>query len=115
MAVKEATPIKCKYNKITDVEFEAATTASDGIKIKLPARDEEVQILVFNSDDSNSYKITVKAPTNGGYAAAMTDIERTIAKGGYAVIRLESARFANSDGTVLLIPQNVAVKAAVIY
>lgn len=115
MAEKEATPIKGEFNKITKLNFEAATTASDGIRVKLPSRDGEMCIVVFNSNTTNDYKITVKAPENGGYAAAMTDLSATVTKNGYSVIKIESARYANNNGTILLIPENVAVKVAVIY
>lgn len=115
MAEKDLTPIKGNYNEITNFNFEAATSAADGMKFILPAKDEEVVIFVNNTDSASNYKVTVKAPQNGGYAAAMSDLVATVEKSGYAVIRLESAKYANNDGTVCIVPENIAVKAVVLY
>lgn len=116
MAKKVMTAVKGKWNAITEFAFEAATVAADGLELKNPARDEEVTILVYNSDESNDYDITVKAPTTGGYAASMSDMKLAdLGEGEYAVIRLETAKWANRDGTILLVPENIAVKAVVLY
>lgn len=114
MAVKILTPQKGDFNKITTINFEAATTVADGMEFKLPSRDMETYILVQNTDASNAYTITVKAPANQGYTSASTDLVKSIPKSGFAIIKLESAVYADK-GLVKLIPQNVAIKAAVIY
>lgn len=114
MAVKTLTPQKGDFNKITDISFEAATVAADGMEFKLPSRDMETYIVVRNTDASNAYTITVKAPANQGYTSASTDLVKSIPKGGFAIIKLESAVYADK-GLVKLVPQNVAVEAAVIY
>lgn len=114
MAVKTLTPQKGDFNKITAIEFESATATADGMEFKLPSRDMETYIIVQNTSDSNVYTITVKAPTTQGYTSASTDLVKSIPANGFAIIKLESAVYADK-GMVKLIPQNVAVKAAVIY
>lgn len=115
MAKKVMTAIKADFNKITKVDFETATAANDGFELKLKGSDEYVVILVQNTHASSAYDITVKAPENGSYAASDEDLTRKLEAGEIAVIRVESAVYANTDGTITLIPENVAVKASVIY
>jgi hypothetical protein len=116
MAVKDMTLVKGELNKMTKYSFEAATTATDGFKFKLPkTSDEYVIVLVQNTDTSASYKIAVKAPTEPSYYGSSSDEEITLAKGENAIFRFESAKWANRDGTITLIPENVAVKAVVLY
>ena len=114
MAIHVATPVKCEVNKITKVTFEAATTAKDGIKFILPDADESLVVLVQNTSDSKS-TITLKAPTNGSYAATTSDEVLELEAGDSAIIRIESAKFANNDGSVVLVPSALTVKAAVLY
>ena len=115
MAKKDMTPIKADFNEITKVTLEAATTAADGMGFKLPASDEYVVILVENTDASTSGTISVKVPTNGGYAAATSDLSATLAAGDKAVIRIESAKYADNLGNILLVPSATSIKACVIY
>lgn len=114
MAEKEMKPVKAPYNEITKVTLEAATTAADGMRCKLPGADEYVFILVENTGESNS-TIKVKAPINGSYAAATEDLSLTLAASEKAVIRVESARYANNIGEIVLIPSALTVKACVVY
>lgn len=115
MAKKTMTPVKAGYNAITKVAYETAAAANDGfeLKLKLKSTDELTVILVTNSDTA-AKTITVKAPTKGSYAAASSDLSLSLAAGDTAVIRLESAKYANNDGTVLLIPEATTVKAVVV-
>lgn len=115
MAVKEMTPVKGPVNKITKFALEAATTAADGMQFKLPRSTEEYLVIVVCNTGNAEYDITLKAPTNGHYASASSDQVLPLAAGEYAQIRIESARYANADGTVVLVPENAAVKAAVLY
>ncbi len=116
MAVKVMTPVKGVPNKITEFAFEAASVASDGFKFTLPRMsDEYVIILVQNADASNAYDFTVKKPTTGSYFASASDETHELAAGEFAVFRLESAKWANNDGTIACIPENVEVKAVVLY
>lgn len=114
MAKKVMTPVKAPYNAGTVVDVEEATSATDGFEVKLPGADESVFILATNTGESSG-TITVKAPTNGSYAATDTDLTVTLAAGKTAVIRVESARFANNDGTIKLIPSATTVKAVAVY
>lgn len=113
MAIKTMTPVKAGYNAITKVAYEAATVANDGFEVKLKSNDEITFILVNNADSATK-KITVKAPTKGSYASASSDMELSLSAGETAVIRIESARYANTDGTVVLIPESTNVKAVVV-
>lgn len=114
MAEKEMTPIKAPYNEITKVALEAATTAADGMKCKLPGPDEYVFIFVENTAESAG-TIKVVAPTNGSYAAATSDLSLSLGAGEKAVIRVESARYANNLGEIHLVPSATTVKACVVY
>lgn len=114
MAEKKMTPIKTPFNEITKVTLEAATTAADGMRCKLPNSDEYVVVLVENTG-SSAGTIKVKAPTNGGYAAATSDLSLSLSAGEKAIIRVESARYANNLGEILLVPSATDVKACVIY
>ena len=116
MAVKNMTPIKGVVNKLTGFAFEAAEVAADGMKFQLPRKsDEYMVVVVHNTSADTAYDFTVKAPTKGSYAAASSDETHELAAGEFAFFRFESARYANTDGTVLFVPENVAVKAAVLY
>ena len=115
MAVKEMTPVKGNVNEITKFAFEAAEVASDGLMFKLPRVTEEYLVVVVTNTGGSAYDVALKAPTKGSYAAATSDKVLNLAAGEYAVIRIESARYANNDGTVVLVPGDVAVKAAVLY
>lgn len=115
MAVKEMTPVKGNVNEITKFAFETATKAADGFVFKRPRVTDEYLVIVVTNTDTAAQTIALKAPTNGSYAAASSDETLSLEAGEYAVIRIESARYANNDGTVTLVPSNVAVKAAVLY
>lgn len=115
MAKKELTPVKADFNKITKVAPEAATSASDGFVLKFTDADEYLFLLAENTHATTSYKVTVKAPTNPGYASTDEDLEETLEAGEKAIIRVESARFANTDGSINVTVGNAAVKVAAIY
>lgn len=115
MAKMIATPVKGEFNEITEFAFEAATVATDGIEFTMPKITEEYVTILVHNTGSAAYDIAVKAPTKGSYAAASSDLVHELAAGEFAVIRIESARYANNDGTVLLVPENVAVEAVVLY
>lgn len=115
MAVKNMTPIKGEVNKLTGFAFEAATVAADGMKFQLPRKSDEYVVVVIHNTATAEHSFTVKAPTKGSYAAATSDETIKVAAGAFAFFRFESARYANTDGTVLCVPENVAVKAAVLY
>lgn len=118
MAVQDITPQKVEFNSIKNIAFEAATAAEDGCKFKIPrefAGAEYLTILAQNTGAA-AYDVSVKAPTNGSYAAADENlILADVPADGIVAIRIETAKYANNDGSIVLIPENVAVKFAVIY
>lgn len=115
MAVKVLTPVKTPINQITKFIPEAADVASDGMQFKLPRITEEYLVVVLQNTGTSAYDVTLKAPTKGGYAAATSDVKINLSSGELALLRIESARYANNDGTVLIVPGNAAVKASVLY
>ena len=115
MAEVTMTPVKGNVNEITKFAFEAATTAKDGLVVKLPRITEEYVVIVVTNTGSGAQTVSLKAPTNGSYAAASADVTVSLGAGEFAQIRIESARYANNDGTVRLVPSDVAVKAALLY
>ena len=114
MAVKILTPVKCGYNEIKEFDFQAPTAVGDGCEVVLPAKDEEVQIVVYNSGASAG-TVTVKAPVNGHYASAGEDLTLSVANSKYAIIRLESAVYADKDEKVKIVTSATTVKVAVLY
>ena len=114
MAVKEVTPIKSEFNQITKITFEAPTTPSDGVNFKCPTTDEYVVILVQNTG-TDAGTVNVKAPKKGSYASASEDLTMQLSTGEIASIRIESARYAENDGTVTVVTTKADVKVAVIY
>lgn len=115
MAVFELTPVKGDVNKITKFAFEAATAASDGVVVTLPKVTEEYLVILVQNTGTGAGTIKLKAPTTGSYAATSSDEELSLAAGEFAQIRIESARFANHDGTINLVPSATTVKVAVLY
>lgn len=118
MAVKDIIPQKVDFNSIKNITFEAATVAGDGCKFIVPrdiAGSEYLTILAQNTGTA-AYDVSVKAPTNGSYAAADSNLTLAdVPANGIVAIRVETAKFANNDGSIILIPENVGVKFAVIY
>lgn len=115
MAQKELTPVKAEFNKITKVAPETATSANDGFKLNFIDADEYLFLLAENTHASTSYKVTVKAPTKQGYASTDEDLEETLEAGEKAIIRVESARYANTDGSIDVVVGNTAVKVVAVY
>lgn len=113
MAKKTMTPVEAKYNAITKVAFETATAAADGFEVKFNRKDEYAFIVVNGGSAGGTIK--VKAPTNGGYAAASSDLSLSLSANEVAVIRLESAKYCNNDGTIVLIPSATTVTAVAVY
>lgn len=115
MAVKNMTPVKGNLNKITEFSFEAATVASDGLSFVLPKMSDEYVIVLLQNTDAAPHNVSIKAPVNGSYFAADADETHQLPAGGYAIFRFESARWANRDGSITIVPENAAVKATVLY
>ena len=87
MAEKLLTPVKTPVNEITKFTPEAATSAGDGMVFKLPKVTEEYLVVVLhNTNASTAYNVTLKAPTNGSYAAASSDVKVNLAGGELALL-----------------------------
>lgn len=118
MAVKDITPQKVDFNSIKNITLEVATAAEDGCKFIVPkdiAGSEYLTIIAQNTGAA-AYDVYVKAPANGGYAAADSDlILADVPANGIVAIRVETAKYANNDGSIIVASENVAVKFAVIY
>lgn len=114
MAVKILTPTKCGYNEIKEFDFEAPTAVADGCEFNFPAKDEEVQILVYNSGTAAG-TVTVKAPVDGHYASAGEDLSLSVGASKYAIIRLESAVYADKNEKVKIVTAATTTKVAVLY
>lgn len=112
MAKKTMTPVKAGYNAITKIAFEAASSTTDGFELKFKSNDEYALVVVDGGSAGGT--ITVKAPTNGSYAAASSDLTLSLSANEKAVIRLESARYCNNDGTITLIPSVTTVTAVAV-
>lgn len=115
MAVKEVTPVKGEVNQITKFAFAAPTTASDGFVFKMPKMTEEYVVIVVQNSGNAAAKLTLKKPETGSYAASGSDEELQLGAGEFAQVRIESARFANNDGTVRIVGATADVKIAVLY
>lgn len=113
MAVKEVKTQKAEFNKATVITTEAVTTIKDGISFKLGETDEYTVILIENAGSATA-NAKVKAPTNGSYAAADTDITAELKAGEKAIVRIESAKYANNDGIVAIITSSTDVKVAIV-
>ena len=94
-----------------------AVDATDGIKFQIPrgAADEYIVLVAQNTHGSAAKNVVIKAPTNGGYAATDTDVTLSLAAGGIAVCRIETARFANKDGSIVVTGASADVKLQAIY
>ena len=82
--------------KVNKLEKAVVNTGAE-IEFKMPHADEFV--IVF-AQAGGSGDLKVKAPTKGSYAAASSDITLAVASGDIVPIRIESARYADTDGTV---------------
>ena len=114
MAAKAITPIECKVNKITKTELTAPADGSNGLVFTMPRKTEEYVNIIVDGGASGG-TVTLKKPTKGYYAAAASDLTLSLSANEIAVIRFESAKYANTDGTVVFVPSATTVKAAVIY
>lgn len=88
----------------------------DGNTFILPASDEKTIIVAYNSSTDTAYDITVKAPVLPNYAGkGIADKTFEIAAGRVAIIRVESARYADVTGLINIDVENAAIKLAVFY
>ena len=117
MAAATGTWLKVKpdegFKKLTLV----AVDATDGIKFAIPrdAADEYIVLVAQNTHGSAAKNVVIKAPTDGGYAATDTDVTLSLTAGDIAVCRIETARFANRDGSIVVTGASADVKLQAIY
>lgn len=106
-------------NEIKSVASDlVAVNATDGIVFDCRNyENERVMFLVKNTEASTAKSVTVCKPINGGYAATDTDLTlASVEAGGEAVIWVETAKYANNDGSIVIKggSANVKVVAVVI-
>lgn len=116
MTVAEGKFEKCKYNEIKELTMVAPTAVSDGVKFEVPvdAKLEDIVIVAQNTGAA-AQTIVIKAPTDGGYAATDKDLSLSIAAGGIAVARVESARYFNKDNSIIVTSNATTTKVALVY
>lgn len=104
-------------NDIKDVAADlVAVDVTDGIRFDCKNYpNERLMFLVKNTEASEAKDITVVKPSNGGYAAADEDIDlEDLAAGNEAVIWVETAKYANNDGSIVLKGGSANVKAVAV-
>ena len=116
MAIANGNCIKCNFNEIKELTLVAPTAVADGVKFSVPkdAKIEHMVLVAQNTGDA-AKTVTVKAPTDGGYAATDTDLSLSIAAGGIAIIKIESARYFNKDNSVIVTSNATTTKVALAY
>lgn len=95
-----------------------AVDATDGIVFDVKKYSNDRILLVFkNTHGSTAKDGKVKAPANGGYAAADADITiSSIAAGGVAAAWVETAKYAGTDGKITCAGSSADIKVvAVVY
>lgn len=99
-----------------DFAMTAATSATDGFTVDVSDyQDHKLLIVVQNTSEDTAYDITVK---KGDGLQAVANLVKEVAAGKTAGVCVESGKFKNmnnsSKGKMVIIPENVAVKIAVI-
>lgn len=115
MAVKTLTPVKGELNKFTEFAFEAATSTTEGCVFTLPRTTDEYIVVLAQNTGSGAATVSVKKPTDGSYYAAASDESHSLDAGEFAILRFESAKWANKDGTITIVPSATTLKVAVLY
>ncbi len=117
MAVTAVTIQELSWNTFdADFAMTAATSATDGFTVDVSAYpDQKLLVVVENTSEDTAYDITVEM---GDGIQAIADLTKEIAAGKVAGVAVESGKFKHindaSKGKMVIIPENVAVKIAVI-
>ena len=116
MAVAEGKCIKYNFNEVKELTLVAPTAVADGVKFEVPkdAKLEDILIIAQNTGNA-AQTVVIKAPTDGGYAATDKDLTLSIASGGIAIARVESAKYFNKDNSVLITSNATTTKVALAY
>lgn len=93
----------------------ANTTA--GIKFDCKNYPNDRLMFIFvNSHATVAKDAKIYKPSNGGYAASDTDLvlEDVTAAGGVAVAYVETAKYANTDGSIVVTGESTDIKAVAV-
>lgn len=93
-----------------------AVDATDGIKFDCKNYPNDRLMFVFQNTHASAAKdVKVLKPANGHYAAADTDIVvSSLAAGAIAVAYVETAKYANTDGSIYCAGASADVKVAAV-
>lgn len=93
-----------------------AVDTTNGIKFDCKKYPNDRLMFIFQNTEAETAKdIKVLKPTSGGYAAADTDIVvEDLAAGAVAVAYVETAKYANNDGSIYCIGESANVKVAAV-
>lgn len=92
-----------------------AVDTTNGIKFDCKNYpNERIMFIISNTEASTAKDVKVLKPTSGGYAAADVDLTLSLAAGAQAVVFVESAKYANSDGSIVLAGGSANVKAVAV-
>ena len=102
---------------ILAITAKLVAVTSDGIVFDTKGHSNERLCIIFtNTHGSAAKDVKVLKPTTGGYAAADADLVLDdLAAGRYAAVWVETARFANADGTIVCTGESTDVKAVCLY
>lgn len=91
----------------------AVTSTTDGIKFDCKNYpNDRLMFVITNAHASTAKDAKILKPSNGGYAAIDADLEiADIAAGGYAVAYVETAKYANNDGSIVITGESTDIKA----
>ena len=111
--------------KIVKVDNEAkalgtnlvAVDATDGIIFDTKGYSNDRIMFVFqNTHASTAKDVVLKAPTNGGYAAADTDLTvSSLAAGAVGVAFVETAKYADKTGKIKFTGSSADIKVGGVY
>lgn len=105
------------FNDIKSIASDlVAVDTTDGIKFDCKKYPNERILFIISNTDASAKDVKILKPTTGGYAATDKDLELNLEAGEQAIAFVESAKYANNDGSIVLAgeSENVKVVAAVI-
>lgn len=103
-------------NEIKEVDSSlVAVDATDGLQFDCKEYSNDRLMFIIENSATSAKKASIKAPTKGGYAAEDVDLELSIAAGKKAVAYVETARYANTDGSIVITGASADIKAVAVY
>lgn len=110
-AAAEGTTLKVREDEGFIALDPVAVDTTDGIEFNLKGVKNDYLLLIAISEEASDAKeVTIKAPTNGSYAAADADLTLSLAAGGMAVARISTAKYLNNDGTLVVTGGSTNIK-----